>query len=86
MTSSSVNEEERLFQLYPLHFMVFNNDIDKLKSKLASSFQLKSSINALDIHGRTPIMLATMLGHIECAEVLLDNGAAANTQNKRKIN
>ncbi|KAF7629205.1 hypothetical protein Mgra_00009268 [Meloidogyne graminicola] len=83
MTSSSVNEEERLFQLYPLHFMVFNNDIDKLKSKLASSLELKSSINALDIHGRTPIMLATMLGHIECAEVLLDNGAAANTQNKQ---
>uniref|UniRef100_A0A1I8BTQ6 ANK_REP_REGION domain-containing protein n=1 Tax=Meloidogyne hapla TaxID=6305 RepID=A0A1I8BTQ6_MELHA len=85
MTSSSVEDEnERLFQLYPLHYMVFNNDIERLKSKLESSEELKENINKLDIHGRTPIMLATMLGHIECAELLLDNGAEANTQNKRK--
>nr|CAD2206536.1 unnamed protein product [Meloidogyne enterolobii] len=87
MTSTSVeNENERLFQLYPLHYLIFNNDIEALKSKLEISEDLKEYINKLDIHGRTPLMLATMLGHIECAELLLDNGAEANTQNKQMWN
>jgi ankyrin repeat protein len=38
-----------------------------------------------DIHGRTPLMLAIVLRHIECAELLLEYGADANTQNKGMI-
>jgi ankyrin repeat protein len=77
-------EDNSLKKLYPLHFAVFNNAIDALKSELESRSgdELKDLINRQDIHGRTPVMLATILGHVDCAELLLMNGADANTQNR----
>lgn len=64
---------------FSLHFAVFMNDVAGLESRLNVSVE---DINKVDIHGRTPIMLATVLGHLECAELLLKHGADANTQNK----
>uniref|UniRef100_A0A914C4W6 Ankyrin repeat domain-containing protein 13B n=1 Tax=Acrobeloides nanus TaxID=290746 RepID=A0A914C4W6_9BILA len=42
----------------------------------------RNQINSLDPHGRTPCHLATILGYVECAELLLEQGADANTQDK----
>uniref|UniRef100_A0A914HBI9 ANK_REP_REGION domain-containing protein n=1 Tax=Globodera rostochiensis TaxID=31243 RepID=A0A914HBI9_GLORO len=71
-----------LREKYPLHFAVFENDLQGLRAELSSKNNDKSFLNLLDIYGRTPVMLSTMLGHLECAELLLENGADANTQNR----
>lgn len=76
-------EAENLKQLYSLHVAVIQNDLERLQSLLNSPEREK--INQLDIHGRSPIMLATILNHIQCADLLLRNGADANTQNKGNI-
>lgn len=78
--SLNLEEVNKLRKLYPLHYAVFENNISYLKELLESSENEK--INQLDIHGRSPIMLATVLNHIDCAELLLKHGADANTQNK----
>lgn len=67
---------------YPLHFAILENDINALNAELQSRNNLKEIIDRPDPHGRTPVMLATMLGRLDLAEMLLDNGANANTQNK----
>lgn len=78
--SLNIEEVNKLRKLYPLHYAVFENNISYLKELLESSENEK--INQLDIHGRSPIMLATVLNHIDCAEFLLKHGADANVQNK----
>jgi ankyrin repeat protein len=81
-------DEDAVKKLYPLHYFVFKCDHDGLKSELASKTEsdIKECINAHDIHLNTPVMLATILGHVECAEALLDSGADANVQNKGDLN
>lgn len=39
-------------------------------------------IEQLDPRGRTPLHLATTLGHLECAEVLLRHGADVAKENR----
>lgn len=73
-------EIENIKTLYPLHYFVFENNVYALINLLKGPEREK--LNQLDIHGRSPLMLATVLNHIECAELLLKNGADANTQNK----
>ncbi len=72
--SSCTGEDVRT--IYPLHCAVFNNEVESLK-KLLEQEGGREKINSLDVHGRSPIMLATVLGHIECAELLLKNGSCA---------
>lgn len=55
-------------QKYPFHAAVWENNIELLRSLLESH---KDQINSLDLHGRTPCHLATILGYVECAELLL---------------
>ena len=74
-------EIEKLQEIYPLHYAVFNNDPALLEQLLLNDDDNVEKINSLDTHGRSPIMLAAMLKHIKCAEILLERGADANTNN-----
>lgn len=43
-------------------------------------FSFKDEIEKKDPRGRTPLMLAIVLNHYNCAFVLLEHGANANTE------
>lgn len=56
-----------------------NNSKNK-KSKI--KIELGDYLSIRDVHGNTPLHLATMMGHIEIAKLLLENGAVAKCRNK----
>lgn len=61
-----------------LHRCVFDNDVKLLSTSLRAA---EHDINARDAHGNTPLHLATMLGHKECANLLLAKGATVKMKN-----
>lgn len=63
---------------YPLHYAVFENDLECLQEQLQNGGMER--MDERDVHGNTPAMLATILGHTQCAELLLEKGADANAQ------
>lgn len=63
---------------YPLHLCVYENDLKRLSSLIR---ERDHDINGRDIHGNTPLHLATMLGHKECANLLLAKGAVVKVKN-----
>ena len=81
LANLGIMEIEKLQEMYPLHYAVFNNDSALLEQLLLNDDNNVEKINSLDTHGRSPIMLAAMLKHIKCAEILLERGADANTHN-----
>lgn len=44
---------------------------------------LQESLEKLDPRGRTPLLLAVSMGHRECAEILLKNGADPTVESKQ---
>ncbi|XP_049787191.1 ankyrin repeat domain-containing protein 13D isoform X1 [Schistocerca cancellata] len=63
---------------YPIHWLVWNNDykeLDRVLSKDACDKEKR------DTRGRTPLMLAVTLGHLESARVLLQHTTNVNTEN-----
>ncbi|XP_017780401.1 PREDICTED: ankyrin repeat domain-containing protein 13D isoform X2 [Nicrophorus vespilloides] len=63
---------------YPLHWFVWYNDFTKLEEELhINAFELESRDN----RGRTPLMLAVTLGHLEVVRVLLNHHANVNCEN-----
>ncbi|VUZ44933.1 unnamed protein product [Hymenolepis diminuta] len=66
--------EKEIAEEYPLHYHVWRNDYINLEEAL---LQKKYDIEALDPHGRTPLMLAVTLDHLESTRVLLRHNANA---------
>ncbi|VDN08970.1 unnamed protein product [Dibothriocephalus latus] len=66
--------ETEISEKYPLHYFAWLNDYLALEELL---LQKKHDIEALDPHGRTPLLLAIILDHLESARVLLRHGANA---------
>ncbi|XP_029468109.1 ankyrin repeat domain-containing protein 13B isoform X3 [Rhinatrema bivittatum] len=64
---------------YPLHYLVWQNKPRELEKELGAE---QVEIEQLDPRGRTPLHLATTLGHLECARVLLKYGADVNKENR----
>ncbi|KHN77561.1 Ankyrin repeat domain-containing protein 13A [Toxocara canis] len=75
-----MSREEALRRQYPLHWAVFRKDCEELLELLEDDSS-EEFINRLDVRGRTPLMLAVTLGHVNCAKALLEKGADATVQN-----
>ncbi|XP_011927889.1 PREDICTED: ankyrin repeat domain-containing protein 13B isoform X7 [Cercocebus atys] len=64
---------------YPLHYLVWYNRHRELEKEVRAG---QVDIEQLDPRGRTPLHLATTLGHLECARVLLAHGADVGRENR----
>ncbi|KDR18063.1 ankyrin repeat domain-containing protein 13D isoform X1 [Zootermopsis nevadensis] len=64
---------------YPLHWLVWNNDYKDLDKELSKKVHDKEKPDA---RGRTPLMLAVTLGHLESARILLQHATNVNTENR----
>ncbi|XP_076829117.1 ankyrin repeat domain-containing protein 13C-like [Brachyhypopomus gauderio] len=61
---------------FPVHQCVFRGDVD-----LLSSIIHIHKIAQKDMHGNTPLHLAVMMGHKECAHLLLDHSVPVRVRN-----
>ncbi|XP_036762170.2 ankyrin repeat domain-containing protein 13B isoform X4 [Manis pentadactyla] len=64
---------------YPLHYLVWHNRHRELEKEVRAG---QVDIEQLDPRGRTPLHLATTLGHLDCARVLLAHGADVGRENR----
>ncbi|KAM3875603.1 ankyrin repeat domain-containing protein 13B isoform 2-T2 [Diretmus argenteus] len=65
---------------YPIHYLVWHNKHRQLEKELAANEQ--TDLESLDPRGRTPLHLAVTLGHLDCARVLLQQGADVSKENR----
>lgn len=68
----------RLSGLYPIHWLVWHNSVKQLEKLLTSKGC--PNIEEKDPRGRTPLMLAVTLGHLDCATILLKHNANVNIE------
>ncbi|XP_003975316.1 ankyrin repeat domain-containing protein 13C [Takifugu rubripes] len=61
---------------FPVHECVYKGDVRRLSSLIRTH-----SITKKDVHGNTPLHLAVMLGHKECALLLLAHNAPVKIKN-----
>uniref|UniRef100_A0A673JP06 Ankyrin repeat domain-containing protein 13C-like n=1 Tax=Sinocyclocheilus rhinocerous TaxID=307959 RepID=A0A673JP06_9TELE len=61
---------------YPVHECVFRGDVRRLSSLIRTQ-----NIAQKDLHGNTPLHLAVMMGHKECAHLLLAHNAPVKVKN-----
>ncbi|XP_068460183.1 ankyrin repeat domain-containing protein 13C-like [Clinocottus analis] len=61
---------------FPVHECVFKEDVRRLSSLIRTH-----SITQKDVHGNTPLHLAVMMGHKECALLLLAHNAPVKIKN-----
>ncbi|KAK1878724.1 Ankyrin repeat domain containing protein 13C-A [Dissostichus eleginoides] len=61
---------------FPVHECVFKGDVRRLSSLIRTH-----SISQKDVHGNTPLHLAVMTGHKECALLLLAHNAPVKIKN-----
>ncbi|XP_053131026.1 ankyrin repeat domain-containing protein 13B isoform X2 [Hemicordylus capensis] len=64
---------------FPLHRLVWHDQPHELERELGAK---QVDIEQLDPRGRTPLHLATTLGHLECARILLRHGADVAKENR----
>lgn len=62
---------------YYLHRLVWRDDVARLKTALDED---RGDLETKDPHGRTPLMLAVCLGHLESSKLLIESGANVNTE------
>uniref|UniRef100_H3CYR9 Ankyrin repeat domain 13C n=1 Tax=Tetraodon nigroviridis TaxID=99883 RepID=H3CYR9_TETNG len=61
---------------FPVHQCVFQGDVRRLSSLIRTQ-----NIAQKDVHGNTPLHLAVMMGHKECAHLLLAHNAPVKVKN-----
>ncbi|XP_053369449.1 ankyrin repeat domain-containing protein 13C [Clarias gariepinus] len=61
---------------FPVHECVFKGDVRRLSSLIRTQ-----NIAQKDLHGNTPLHLAVMMGHKECAHLLLAHNAPVKVKN-----
>ncbi|XP_055534838.1 ankyrin repeat domain-containing protein 13B isoform X2 [Wyeomyia smithii] len=66
---------DKIKEKYPIHWFVWNNDFRELQQAIESS---EYNLEQLDPRGRTPLMLAVKLCHLECVKLLLAARCDAN--------
>ncbi|XP_060803237.1 ankyrin repeat domain-containing protein 13D [Amyelois transitella] len=72
--------QEEVIRMYPIHWLVWNNSHEELRSSLESNMFTPEDIEKKDPRGRTPLLLAVTLGHIESVRLLIDAGADVNCE------
>ncbi|XP_076346135.1 ankyrin repeat domain-containing protein 13D-like isoform X4 [Tachypleus tridentatus] len=72
-------QRERIMKEFPLHWLVWQNDFKELEVELLKG---EHNIELRDPRGRTPLMLAVALGHLESTRVLLRHNANVNVDYK----
>ncbi|CAH0398506.1 unnamed protein product [Chilo suppressalis] len=71
---------EEVAQRYPVHWLVWNNQHEELKSSIENKKFSAEELELKDPRGRTPLLLAVTMGYIEAVRVLLDAGADVNCE------
>ncbi|XP_055623876.1 ankyrin repeat domain-containing protein 13B isoform X2 [Toxorhynchites rutilus septentrionalis] len=66
---------DKIKQKYPIHWPVWNNDTEELQKAIDSQ---QHDLEQLDSRGRTPLMLAVKLCHLDCVKALLTARSNAN--------
>ncbi|XP_053683510.1 ankyrin repeat domain-containing protein 13D [Sabethes cyaneus] len=66
---------DKIKEKYPIHWFVWNNDFCELQQAIESNGH---NLEQLDSRGRTPLMLAVKLCHLECVKALLAARCDAN--------
>jgi len=75
-------EEADIAREFPLHYLVWTKNIVALRTSLQPDNVNFQHLEQLDPRGRTPLMLAVTLENLDCAILLLENGANVNVENK----
>ncbi|VVD02023.1 unnamed protein product [Leptidea sinapis] len=75
----TISEQEVISQ-YHLHWLVWHNKHTELQTVLQDTEYTDDQLELKDPRGRTPLMLAITIGHIDCVRVLLDAGANVNCE------
>ncbi|CAH0585930.1 unnamed protein product [Chrysodeixis includens] len=65
---------------YPVHWLVWNNQHEELKAELEAQKFTSQDLETKDCRGRTPLLLAVTLGHLETTKVLIEAGADVNCE------
>ncbi|XP_032517616.2 ankyrin repeat domain-containing protein 13D isoform X1 [Danaus plexippus] len=71
---------EEVSNRYPIHWLVWNNNHNELKNALEANKFTSEDIERKDPRGRTPLLLAVTLGHIECVQALINVDADVNCE------
>ncbi|XP_052741348.1 ankyrin repeat domain-containing protein 13D [Bicyclus anynana] len=71
---------EEVASRYPIHWLVWNNKYDELKNELQANKFSPEDIEKHDNRGRTPLLLAVTLGHIDTVRVLIEANADVNCE------
>lgn len=66
---------DKIKEKYPIHWFVWNNDFRELQQAIDKA---EHDLEQLDPRGRTPLMLAVKLCHLECVKALLAAKCNAN--------
>jgi len=64
-----------------LHRAAKKGDIETV-TKLLMETNMKTTVNAVDENGFTPLMYASIIGDLSITELLIENGADVNAQNQ----
>lgn len=67
---------DKIKEQYPIHWLVWNNDFRELQQAIDK--KAEHDLEQLDPRGRTPLMLAVKLSHLECVKALLAAKCNAN--------
>uniref|UniRef100_A0AAG5DHT3 Ankyrin repeat domain-containing protein n=1 Tax=Anopheles atroparvus TaxID=41427 RepID=A0AAG5DHT3_ANOAO len=68
---------EKIKECFPIHWLVWNNDYQELQQAINDK---SHDLEKLDPRGRTPLMLAVKLSHLECVKALLAAKCNANVE------
>ncbi|XP_058053849.1 ankyrin repeat domain-containing protein 13D isoform X1 [Anopheles bellator] len=68
---------DRIKENFPIHWHVWNNDFQELQQAINEK---SHDLEKLDPRGRTPLMLAVKLCHLECVKALLAAKCNANVE------
>ncbi|XP_053669273.1 ankyrin repeat domain-containing protein 13D isoform X2 [Anopheles marshallii] len=68
---------DKIKESFPIHWHVWNNDYQELQQAISEKTH---DLESLDPRGRTPLMLAVKLCHLECVKALLSAKCNANVE------